>query len=376
MNERLDYLKIKLQVCRKWTPNGEISLITLLRTKNGRCLSRNYGVKANRSTNMKVWLLLGLLGWGLGPGVVGTAGVKEKETDAKDLMFQGYDCSAPEELEAVRATPTKCEGQEKPVVQMNATYLVLQEAEYVRIPVRVCEVYRSKIAAYCGTYDHQTVVPRMTEVRKTFRLPYFECRIAWTEGYYQDPRMRRHPVNPNATTHLNFEEVGDTTHTADHVDCEGGKVRFQDGTTLSHMNVGVHLEFKMYVEEALVRKNRVILHHSQRQLSCKANSERCWGRHATYVWDMPPEEETCRLHQTRLVKGLQIQGEKGTISFLSNDGSMLRLIRGEQVERCGQAVYKTNYRAIFLSSDLTAPPVLDAATPSRTVSDLVRQSAR
>ena len=274
----------------------------------------------------------------------------------KDLTFLAYDCSAPDDVEAVRAAPQDCQGREAVRDQANATYMVLQEAEYVRVPVQVCEVYRSKIAAYCGTYDHQTLVPQLLEVRKAWRVDPVDCRRAWDAGDYVDPRRDHHKIRPNATNHFNYEDVGHTTYDTNHVDCVGGRVRINSGHTLDHINVAVHVEWRMYTEEALIRKNAIVLHRRQLQLRCRASQGECVGSEATYLWNVPSEDDVCRLHKTRIAKGMQLTGERGTVSFLSTDGSMIRVIRREAIHRCGQVVYRTNYRAVYLADDLSHSP--------------------
>lgn len=282
-----------------------------------------------------------------------TVVIPSHKWEANDRAFHAWDCSEPLQLKAVQPPPPECTKMQYPVRQEEAVVQVLQEAEYIRTEVKVCKFTMSKAVFYCGATDHQTHIPQLMQIQRRVRVTEDECHLAWTKGKFKDTRGGLHDVHINSTTYITYEETGVTSPGLHHTDCEGGSYT-ADGKQVNGVNVGVHMSVELSMDEGIIRKGQLTLYGSQRELPCRASKGYCLTNSGTYLWTNPEGEEACRLHQTRTTKGIKLAGDDGRTTYISKDGSLIRVVIGETVERCGLPVQKTNYEKIFITSDLQA----------------------
>ena len=83
-------------------------------------------------------------------------------------------------------------------------------------------------------------------------------------------------------------------------------------------------------------------------LSCGVYAEQCETPRATYLWK-PAEEEFCPLAFSKIVSGALTTAEDDRQVFMSNDGSLVRLVLMYEVAHCGNMVWATNYDNLFLA---------------------------
>jgi hypothetical protein len=70
--------------------------------------------------------------------------------------------------------------------------------------------------------------------------------------------------------------------------------------------------------------------------------------------------EQCRFHRICRSSGIVVTGSNGTETFISRDGSMIRLILRKPAKLCGEAIgFRTNYDNLYLMDDLYADQVSD-----------------
>jgi hypothetical protein len=87
----------------------------------------------------------------------------------------------------------------------------------------------------------------------------------------------------------------------------------------------------------------------QFSLICPSTAGYCSTGQGTYVWDPPGDDDTCPLYLTRDTTGLVITDSEGVDTFMSSDGSMLRLILTEKLSMCNHLVHRTNYPDLYLA---------------------------
>ena len=72
----------------------------------------------------------------------------------------------------------------------------------------------------------------------------------------------------------------------------------------------------------------------------------------TFTWQKLSQQDLCPFYQARASgTGITVQNSAGVETFMSRDGSMVRLVITGQEDRCNSTVYTTNYPSLFLTED-------------------------
>jgi hypothetical protein len=69
-----------------------------------------------------------------------------------------------------------------------------------------------------------------------------------------------------------------------------------------------------------------IVDKDQIRIGCRDTELSCIYSGGTIFWTAPTKLERCRYHQIRRSTGIVVTGSNGTETFISRDGSMIRLI--------------------------------------------------
>lgn len=88
-------------------------------------------------------------------------------------------------------------------------------------------------------------------------------------------------------------------------------------------------------------------------LPCGLTSKGCKTATGTFIWEVP--KDLCPLAFTRESSGLVMASGDGTEVFMSNDGSLVRLILGSPTSSCDKVVRSTNYDNIFVFELIRSP---------------------
>ena len=87
-------------------------------------------------------------------------------------------------------------------------------------------------------------------------------------------------------------------------------------------------------------------------LNCLASQGECVTMSGTFLWQPPSLLERCNLFQARnRITGILIKNELNVETFMSTDGSMVRMILTGEINSCNSTVYPTNYPELFLTED-------------------------
>ena len=106
-------------------------------------------------------------------------------------------------------------------------------------------------------------------------------------------------------------------------------------------------------EEAVITgQGTVHLLRRDLELNCLARIGGCQTMTGTFTWKKLSQQDLCPFYQARdSITGITVQNSAGVETFMSRDGSMVRLVITGQEERCNSTVYTTNYPSLFLTED-------------------------
>jgi hypothetical protein len=279
-------------------------------------------------------------------------------------QFTAYDCTSPQELKAVtKAEQPQCQDRldQDPVSQRNMTYLLLQKATYRRQPVSRCRVLRTRVAHHCGDSDHQTFIPQFSTFREVVTISTEHCKEMYQQKIYKDRWHKGTPLDTGMTNIIRKELVGHTNpYTGADTQCVGAIYRHNG---LDIPDVMLWEELFITLEEDLLlvdKEGACIVNNDQIRISCRDTDLSCTYSGGTIFWTLPTVLELCRFHRIRRSAGIVVTGSNGTETFISRDGSMIRLILRKPAKLCGEAIgFRTNYDNLYLMDELYADQVSD-----------------
>jgi hypothetical protein len=106
-------------------------------------------------------------------------------------------------------------------------------------------------------------------------------------------------------------------------------------------------------------------------LDCKVSDNACATGQATYIWDTPTEQEKC-LYFKSSTKGTAVTSEAADSTYMSMDGSMVRLLMKEEpIAACGRLGTGTNYPTCSWSNHKIIPASAAASTLKMPPSSLI-----
>lgn len=265
----------------------------------------------------------------------------------------GYDCSNPLDVTPLRsdATIQSCNKTPRPKSQRNAEFLLLQSRDKVSIKVKNCVITETIIPHYCGMFSHSVFAPRWLQIEQDVSLSPEQCEQIWTNFKYVDPTGISHSIIPGDTKHVTYFAAGSTDDSTGSIKCQGSSFRYQ-GRTYEDMVVTVQQKVTILKQPAEILDNDLV--HIPRlaiKLACSASTLKCVSPNfGTFIWSLP--SNTCRYIKIRRTKGLIISDDSGQDTYMSNDGTLIRLALVNPTSKCGVVVYETNYARLFLTADL------------------------
>jgi hypothetical protein len=103
-----------------------------------------------------------------------------------------------------------------------------------------------------------------------------------------------------------------------------------------------------------------IVNNNQIKIGCRDTDLSCIYSGGTLFWTAPTSLKRCRFHQIRCSTGIVVTGSNGTETFISRDGSMIRLILRRPAQLCGEATgFRTNYYNLYLMDEIYGDQVTD-----------------
>ena len=275
-----------------------------------------------------------------------------------DLVFDGMDCSRPLNKQAV--IPIEAKDCATPAVatnMVNATYVILQKALFLRQKAYLCNFRYSQVTLYCGVYDHQTLNPRLTHWNLPVEMSPLDCMKAWQDRKYRDFTLQR---NGKVSA---FEDTIGKTWTTDEgeVKCQGEKgivkVPSQKDRETKFIQQNRMVQFRQY-DMALMEVDIKVDFHTGKVypsgtglvLNCDYDDGGCIGDSGVYTWGRKSGTDYCPYYQARISTGADVTSGEGT-AFIS-DHSLIRLVHREPIKVCGNfEIRSTQFPRLFLASE-------------------------
>ena len=272
-----------------------------------------------------------------------------------DRSFDSYDCSRPLAMEdrALFDQQLPCDVPHRALhTAHNQSFQLLVHEPIMRLKGYKCEVYDNRKVVYCGNSDHQTMYDRYdySMIPKS-PLPT-ECNRMVSQGKFTLPDKTEVDVEMGKVNIFHWTEVGrtytgyDTFSPGKQVKCQGGNWRtgsedLEDMVVTHRMRVVITEEEFRFDGEVL----RAVSDGTN--LACGPYAENCQNEEASYTWKA--DHNWCPLANSKHVSGMVIDDERGEKVFMSNDGSLVRLVMTYQESQCERMVWATNYPNIFLA---------------------------
>lgn len=274
----------------------------------------------------------------------------------EDKLFQAYDCSVPAHKTTIMAGGDNGHCGEQRAVQSvaNMTLVLLQKANFLRVPVKTCTWTATSLAFYCGAHDHQAFYPQTSHFDKPGKVTITECRRLWEERIFHGPGDYKKEVFPEMANELIYQPVGVTyIDSWGHLECVGGKETVS-GRRYTDMSRSEHATLTLATEEAAIDEQGVVtIQPSGIRLQCPSKRGACVASRTTYLWDEPEAEQSCRLFRSKAnpIVGLEATDDNGERTFISTDGNLVRLRLKDGISDCGHVVHPTNFAKLFATTD-------------------------
>ncbi len=268
-----------------------------------------------------------------------------------------YDCSDPRDIQPLRAQSQRhsCAIPAEPTDQREVTIGLLQRSDKLRLPVHHCRIQKTTFPYYCGVWSHGVFVHPWVKFLENIYIPLAECNRMWDTLAYVDPKGTHHPLLVNGTVTVQYNIAGSTVFSHNSISCVGEDYTHA-GTVYHGMMVSAQLRITLETIPATVTEDeRVHLARSDRILSCPMASKHCVTHTSgTYFWYPPSGIDACRFFQIRQSQGILITDQFGVDTFMSTDGSLIRLLVEDSLSRCDQVIYSTNYPKLFVTLEPSA----------------------
>ena len=264
-----------------------------------------------------------------------------------------WDCSLPRLLHPVqaRSRARPCHAHKFMTGQVNVTYDVLQEAQFTRTTGKRCVLVESTIPVYCGHYDHQTMILPHIRLMQPKSVMAEECRRLWRSGKVMSSRKEAFQVSRNGTTDVYLEPVS-KTYVKGEVECVDQTTHF-NGKQVDDVVIGVYRRFTLETAKLKIGADGHMVDASHgMSLPCRRADQECLTNTGTYLWTDPTPADSCPLFRTRTSQGLKIADSAQGSTFISQDGTLVRLQVHPAISRCGRLVHPTNHRRVFLTAKL------------------------
>jgi hypothetical protein len=161
----------------------------------------------------------------------------------------------------------------------------------------------------------------------------------------------RHPLKVDATTIVLAETKGRTWVTEEgEVKCKREKFDYE-GKHYEDLVNSHQIAITLVEDTAVINPDGTLITNKEEiVLACQASENACATSQDTYIWDTPTEQDKCLYFEIRRTKGTVVTTETGDSTYMSTDGSMVRLLlKEEPIAVCGRLVTGTNYPTLFLA---------------------------
>ena len=264
-----------------------------------------------------------------------------------ETIFEAYWCGDPSNVQnAGFVNDPQCISHAKVANTEEAVYQLVHEIKHQKVKGFTCQVSITRIARYCGVYDHQTSFTPYNQYDVPVSISATTCQDWHSRFIYEDSAGKAHPLKEDTINIVRFEAMGNTyvAPGSGEVSCNGQDLKWEN-EIIHNILVEVQVRITLKKEEFRIRGKKVNAYFDNVALHCSADQNSCQSATTTYLWEKP---DPCILAYEKDVRGVEVTSDRGDKVFVSTDLSLVRLIKKEPLSICNRVVYRTNYDGIYL----------------------------
>ena len=262
-------------------------------------------------------------------------------------VFEAYWCGDPSKVQNMGFVNTpQCSSRAKVAKTEEVVYQLIHEIKHQKTKGYSCQVSMTRVARYCGVYDHQTVFTPYNQYDVPVSISMAMCQDWHSRLIYEDTAGKAHPLMEDTVNIVRFEALGNTyvAPGSGEVSCNGQDLRWGD-EVIHNVLVEVQVRITLKREEFKIKGGKIKAYYDNVILPCESQQYYCQTPLSTYLWSMP---DPCTLAYEKDVKGVEVTSDQGDKVFISSDLSLIRLIKKEPLSLCNRLVYLTNYKGVYL----------------------------
>lgn len=251
-----------------------------------------------------------------------------------------YDCSTPKEVKtyAIQEACTNHPANNTP----SRTYTLLQNRRLETVTGFTCQVTRSTLTEYCGSFSHMKLA-KPPEIELHHSLDVEQCmHLVNTERFLGEK------IQIGAETTLYTEDSGVIQITDNAVSCRGQSMKINHNVVNDILQVS---QYKVVVTKETFNVNvqkgqvEVAATHEMLPPECDLDAGGCRISDRTFVWTRPADR--CTLERIRTVTMEEVDG------YLIDRTHKILLKKLDQVPASGSCptmtLYHTEYPQLYLS---------------------------
>ena len=313
-------------------------------------------------------------------------GEREESSLGDERQFIAYDCSSPRGLTVVRSPDQMDCGKEITNIEESSQTkkaLLLQKLSYIKSTAIQCSLRRSTLPFRCGDHSHATIVTHNIRLSQEIRLTKEECSTYYETNLYETAshpyeggvRYTDHLIRMNATNVINYHSYGMTYYSSGNTWCYGADDYYEVSGSPGRENTNKIVEYtidelEMREVTTLISTEGVVsLFDEEQQLPtdrCSVSAGGCSEQHATWIWNNPTSSDECLMRKAREIEVnvTTVVEADGTVKdLLIDNGRAIYLEKRDPTMDCGQLIYETNHRDLFVTFVTDYPP-FHRAVPS------------
>ena len=264
----------------------------------------------------------------------------------ENAVLEAWDCSDPADLQNYSFDKSdNCRPDSVKKVE-NKTYIMLQDTKATNYNGYRCSMQITRRVYQCGGFVHAILVPELSYFSRLVNVTSADCE-EFIKGRYRDLNGNTHPVKRIGQTYIRYNWIGrNYVEKSGHVQCEGHKGYTIDGVyvydVLAYMEITITNEQEKFIwKEGLMKTGK-----SGLELPCDNLAYGCeLGYHGTFIWFSA--EDDCTLKETRRFRANELVGNNTRV-VMASDKSMISLTKRGKVFRCGEEVFATSIRDVYI----------------------------
>ena len=192
-------------------------------------------------------------------------------------VFEAYWCGDPSKVQNMGFVNTpQCSSQAKVAKTEEVVYQLIHEIKHQKTKGYSCQVSMTRIARYCGVYDHQTVFTPYNQYDAPVSVSMAMCQDWHSRLIYEDSAGKSHPLMEDTVNIVRFEALGNTyvAPGSGEVSCSGQDLRWE-GEVIHNVLVEVQVRITLKREEFRIKGGKIKAYYDNVMLPCESQQYYC-----------------------------------------------------------------------------------------------------